>query len=361
MAKILAIGKAVPQHAHKQADLLAFFEKSYDLQESDRRKLAILIEKSAIAQRFSILPDYSLERDAWTFLPQSKNTSFPSIEQRMDLYKQFALGLSLQSIQNCLGETFSAKSITHLITVSCTGMSAPGLDLEIMEALGLDAHIFRTSVNFMGCYAAIHALKIGQMICATHPTARVMIVATELCSLHVQESFSIESAASNLLFGDGSAAILLSNEPGHDDALQLTHFYAQVQNNGKQDMSWALSSTGFLMTLSGYVPQLIEADIESLMAKALASRSLKKEDISHWCIHPGGRKIVDVIEKQLGLTPQNTASARAVLSQYGNMSSPTILFVLQEIMARLEAGPAHVFGVAFGPGLTMETFLASRP
>lgn len=239
-------------------------------------------------------------------------------------------------------------------------MSAPGLDLQLMDELDMQPTLFRTSVNFMGCYAAIHALKLGKMICDSSPEANVVIVATECCTLHFQKEFTPDQAASSLLFADGSAALLLSNCIAKEKSLQLKGFYSHVVQKGKADMAWQLSSKGFLMTLSGYIPQLIQEDIESLVEKALRQNKIRKEDITHWCIHPGGKRILDVIQKQLDLPDTALQPSRKILKQYGNMSSPTVLFVLKEMMDNLNGAPSHLLGMAFGPGLTLETFYATR-
>jgi predicted naringenin-chalcone synthase len=178
-------------------------------------------------------------------------------------------------------------------------MSAPGLDLQIAEALGLNANVFRTSVNFMGCYAAIHAMKIGKMICDTEAKANVVIVCTELCTIHFQQVYNADNAASSLLFGDGSAAILLSNSEKHTPSLRIKSFYSEVSTKGKEDMSWHISNDGFLMKLSSYIPQLIEEDIAGFVTRALEYASVSKNDITHWCLHPGGKKIIEVIQNKL--------------------------------------------------------------
>jgi predicted naringenin-chalcone synthase len=239
-------------------------------------------------------------------------------------------------------------------------MSAPGLDLEIMETLQLSPTLFRTSINFMGCYAAIHGLKLAKLICDTEPDAQVVLVATELCTLHFQQEYNLENASSSLLFADGSAAVLVNNNSTHPKALQIESFYSRVAFQGKKDMAWEISSQGFLMTLSGYIPQLIKEDIETLVSEALENKGLAVADIPYWCIHPGGKKIVDVIEQKLSLTSTQTKYAREILAGYGNMSSPTILFVLKEIMASEIKHNEKIFGIAFGPGLTMETFLCKK-
>lgn len=239
-------------------------------------------------------------------------------------------------------------------------MSAPGLDLQLMNEMRMMPNIFRTSVNFMGCYAAIHALKLSKMICDSTPNAKVVIVCTELCTLHFQKEFTEDNAASSLLFADGSAAVLVSDCLQSDNALSLRGFYSHVVQEGRSAMAWQLSSKGFLMTLSSYVPGIIGEDIRSLVKEVVAYHELTASDITHWCIHPGGKRILDVIEKQLELPGDALKYSREILRQYGNMSSPTVLFVLQDMMNSLGKLPAKILGMAFGPGLTMETFIAER-
>jgi predicted naringenin-chalcone synthase len=277
----------------------------------------------------------------------------------MKIFDKEALPLSISAIDECIEGFIQPEEITHLITVTCTGMSAPGLDLQIAEALNLSPNIFHTSINFMGCYAAIHALKLAKLICDTTPDANVVIADTELCTIHFQKEYTPDNAASSLLFADGSAAVLISNKIKTPQSISLKGFYSLVERKGKKDMAWKLSSKGFLMTLSGYVPQLIEEDISLLVMASLEHHHLNKNDITHWCIHPGGKKILKVIEQKLQLQKDDLCYSRKVLQAYGNMSSPTILFVLKEMLNNIY-GNAKVFGVAFGPGLTMETFLATK-
>jgi predicted naringenin-chalcone synthase len=331
----------------------------YELDSTEHRKLNFLYKHSGIKTRYSVVPDYSLPKAEWTFLPQNHEEDFPLLEQRMDIFSREALALSIKAINNCINGFIQPASITHLITVSCTGMSAPGLDLQITEAMELSPNIFRTSINFMGCYAAIHALKLAKMICDTTPNANVIIVDTELCTLHFQKKYTPDNAASSMLFADGCAAVLVSNFITYDNSISLKGFFSQVAFKGKNDMSWELSSQGFQMRLSGYIPQLIEEDIESLVNASLQQYQIEKNAITHWCIHPGGKKILQVIEQKLALQPTDLDCSRKVLAQYGNMSSPTILFVLKDMMEDM-ADNSTIFGVAFGPGLTMETFHAAK-
>lgn len=351
------MGTAVPEHKHNQTDILKFMQGVYALDAVENRKLKFLYNVSGIASRYSPIPDYSQLMPEWKFYPHNEALDpFPSLELRMEWYARHAVPLSVHAIRTCAEGVIHIQEITHLITVSCTGMSAPGLDLQVMELLDLPKQTYRTSLNFMGCYAAIHALKLADAICKTDPAARVMIVCTELCTLHFQRKPTSDNIASTLLFGDGSAAVLVTHDSFHLKGLQIRGFYSEVVAKGKGDMAWELSSTGFLMTLSSYVPELIEEDFEQLVQRALAQAGLHKDAVRQWCIHPGGKRILEAIQKSLSLGPEALQASYSVLQQYGNMSSPTLLFVLKELMQRRTAGP--VFAAAFGPGLTMETFTA---
>ena len=326
----------------------------------ENRKLKFLYQHSGIDYRYSAIPDYSRQVNDWKFYPQSENLEpFPSLEQRMELFAKYAGPLSVTAIRNCIAGSADDKEITHLVTVSCTGMSAPGLDLQVMELMGLPKNIYRTSVNFMGCYAAIHAMKIADTICKADKNAKVMIVCTELCTLHFQKEPSIDNITSSLLFGDGAAAVLVAHDKHKQKGLTLDHFYSEVIARGKKDMAWELSSSGFLMTLSGYIPELLEEDFSPLVSRALEKAGMNKTEISRWCVHPGGKRILDAIHKSLALTNGELNNCYSVLSDYGNMSSATILFVLKKIMEGPLNKNEKIFGAAFGPGLTMETFVAS--
>jgi predicted naringenin-chalcone synthase len=358
LSKIISIGTAVPTYCHQQADILQFMQTVYAATETDKRKLRFLYQQSGIRQRYSVMADYSRPTEDWKFYPQTENLEpFPSLEQRMMVFNKQAPLLSVDAIRDCLNHAHDPKKITHLITVSCTGMSAPGLDLQIVELLDLEKTIFRTSVNFMGCYAAIHALKIADAICKADPNANVLIVCTELCTLHFQREATADNITSSLLFGDGSAAILISGDENESEGLHIDSFYSEVIPKGKRDMAWELSSNGFLMTLSGYVPDLIEGDFEKIVNRALKKETISKDDVSHWCIHPGGKRILEAIHKSLGFTNGQLSASYKVLSEFGNLSSASILFVLKEMLDEKNE-IKKLFGAAFGPGLTVETFTA---
>jgi predicted naringenin-chalcone synthase len=363
MAKIVAIGTAVPKYGMGQMQIADFMEQLAGDDPAVKRKLRLLYERSGIQTRHSVVPDYNRSLGQRILYPQTPTLEpFPAIEQRMNLYQKFAAPLAYQAILDC-GIDLGTQPPTHLITVSCTGMSAPGLDLELVSLLNLPSSIERTSVNFMGCYAAVHALKLARAICNSRNDARVLVVSVELCTLHFQKTRSDDNLTANALFADGAAACWVVSD-GLADQLQSTHlvlehFYSEIIPDGKKDMAWQLSSTGFLMTLSAYIPQLIQSNIASLFQKALLQSAKHKKDISMWAIHPGGRKILEVIASQLMLEEEALAHSYEVLKAFGNMSSATILFVLKRFMDDQQSAGTG-FGAAFGPGLTLETFIFTK-
>ena len=357
------IGTAVPDFALNQMTIHAFMQQVLQKEGDDAKKLRLLYERSGIETRHSVIPDYGLGNIPRELFPPTDNLEpFPNLETRMQLFHQHATSLGAQAVFNAIPHFEKMKqTVSHLITVSCTGMSAPGLDIALIESLGLQTHIQRTSVNFMGCYAAVHAFKMAHDICIANAHAKVLIVDVELCTIHFQKSDDADNLTANALFADGAAACLISGEAGAlNKKNRLVGFYSEVHLDGKKDMAWQLSSHGFLMTLSAYIPQLIDANIETLIAHACKHYELKNlEDIGIWAIHPGGRKILDVISARLQLPTTVLRHSYEVLKNYGNMSSATIFFVLKRIIED-DSLSGNLFGVAFGPGLTMETFLMDK-
>ena len=362
MSKITSIATGNPPYAHSQESLFNFADKVYCTDAIESRKLKFLYRQSGIDTRYSVLRDFGVPADERSFFSERSDLEpFPDLEKRMKIYNETSVDLSVKTITSCIQDKIAAAEITHLITVSCTGMSAPGLDLQVMEAMNLAPGLQRTSVNFMGCYAAIHGLKLAHAFCCAYPDAKVIVVCTELCTLHFQKEITQNNMLSSLLFSDGCAAMLVQNT-SKEKGFNLNHFFSQVSFKGKADMSWQLSGKGFLMTLTGYVPELIKEDFDTLVGNALRPVGKTKADISHWCVHPGGKKILQVIEESMQLKKAELQYSHEVLREYGNMSSASIVFVLQKILTELKesgAATAEVFGAAFGPGLTMETFLAT--
>jgi predicted naringenin-chalcone synthase len=241
-------------------------------------------------------------------------------------------------------------AITHLVVASCTGFVSPGVDQIVARSLGLSGEVERIVVGFMGCYAGVTALKTAGHIVRSQPGARVLVVAVELCSLHLQEKAGLESMLAMAQFSDGAAAAIVSAE---GSGLALGQGLSAAIDQTDSLITWAIGDTGFAMTLSGEVPGRLA---QALAEPAVAGRILDGEDasaIGAWAVHPGGKSIVDAVERAFALPAEALAESREVLRCCGNMSSATILFVLEKIMARR---PATGVALAFGPGLAMEGF-----
>ncbi|MFA9212909.1 MAG: type III polyketide synthase [Candidatus Methylacidiphilales bacterium] len=355
MGFINKIGTATAPYKMLQKEVSSYMQNFYEIPFEEKRKIALMYERCGIETRYSAVPDYHQSLQENLLLPNNLQEPFPSIDKRMELFFKVAPPMCIDAVNNCLNNKDELKKITHLITISCTGMAAPGLDLILMEQLNLSNNTHRTSVNFMGCYAVFHALKMANAFCAENENHQVLVVSVELCTLHFQNKFTMDNIAANLLFADGAAAAIITSKPRHQHAIELNSFYSQVVLNGKADMAWHLSETGFLMTLSAFIPDLIKSGIGNLLNGVLAQAQLTKNDINNWAIHPGGRKIIETIKAELGLSLNDVAASFNVLKNYGNMSSATILFVLAQM--QLEERKGKVFACGFGPGLTLETLI----
>lgn len=277
--------------------------------------------------------------------------SFPSTADRMRRYEVEAPKLAFQAADQLGLDAAELGRITHVIVTTCTGFSAPGLDLQLVEHLGLAPSVERTVIGFMGCYAGINALKSARHIVRSEPEARVLILSLELCTLHLQETDDLEQVLSFLVFGDGAAATLVSADPV---GIALDRFHAVLVPETGGLITWHIREVGFDMYLSGQVPGAIGQGLKLTSDEILAG--LKPEDIDLWAIHPGGRSVLDAVEGALGLGPDALAASRHVLDNYGNMSSATIMFVLKHLLENGEAG-GRGCAMAFGPGLTAETML----
>ena len=361
MSFITAIGTANPINSFSQSALADFMERAMQLNNGEHRKLRAIFKATGIDTRFSVLEDYG-RNEHFTFYSNSKDFEpFPSTVQRLEVFRQQAHTLSHAAILNLLKSVpdFDVRTVTHLIVVSCTGMYAPGLDIDLVKSLGLSTTVQRTGINFMGCYAAFNALKIADSFCATNADAKVLIVCTELCSLHFQKEATQDNLLANALFADGSACILMEARTSRAVRLVPETFHSDLALDGEQDMAWTVGNLGFEMKLSTYVPETIKHGISKLTKTLLDKISKKISDVKYFAIHPGGKKILEVIEEELGISPEQNAPAYYILQNYGNMSSPTVLFVLQEIFRKIkpEDHGEHILSFAFGPGLTLESMV----
>lgn len=318
------------------------------------RFLRKLYPATAIDQRYSVLPDYACEPvERLLYDPEGDFSPEPSTAKRNDVFVGESNRLALESVRKLFAQQpdFDRNRVTHLITVTCTGFSAPGFDFFLIRELGLSPTVHRLSVGFMGCFAAFPALKTARDICVANPDARVLIVDIELCSLHFQQKRKLDVLVANALFADGAAAALVSAHPedSRGPSYALERFHSLIIDESENDMAWLIGETGFDMKLSSYVPALIEKNIGAVVSNLIGTDI---EEIDIWAIHPGGRDILDRAADTLGIDRSELGPSYDVLREYGNMSSVTIFFVLQKILADSREGT--VFAAAFGPGLTVE-------
>jgi len=347
------IGTAVPPH-----DIHAEFVDFGRTTALDGRTAALFDRMVALADiehRYAIFApgpkprDHVLDSEGFY-----RRGAFPSTSARMARYEPAALTLANQAIE-ALDIAQERSAITHLIVASCTGFTAPGLDFQIMRAVGLRESVERTIVGFMGCFAAVNALKLAAQIVRADPCSKVLVVNLELSSLHLQEDWRIEKLLSFLLFADGASACLVSAEP---HGIALGAFRAAVIPNSDSLITWHIGDRGFVMHLSGQVPGRIRRWLPAHGGSLLRDRT--SSDIALWAVHAGGRSILDSVQQAMLLPPHALDFSRGVLRDFGNMSSATLVFVLKRIMSD-PAATGDGMAMAFGPGLTVETFAFHRP
>lgn len=355
---ISSIGTAVPKFQIKQENVVQFLCSKMEVSSEEEKFLQRIYRATGIDYRYSVLPDYNMNNRVSTFFPEPSGGAYPSTSERMNLYQKNALPLALAAIDKCFSNSKSLNKddITHVITVSCTGMYAPGLDIEIINAIGLNSNTSRTAINFMGCYGAFSGMKVAEAFCKANPKAKVLLVCVELCSLHFQNELNRGNIISNALFSDGAAAVVIEGEAGSSHNIELCDFYCDLVPDTNKEMAWHIGDGGFEMVLDSYVPKLIGNGIKQFTKTILSRNMLKIEDIDYFAVHPGGLNILKACKEALFISTDKIQSSYDILRQYGNMSSATFIFVLEQVlMASNYKNKANIFGCAFGPGLTMES------
>ena len=349
---IISIGLASPGDPISQAEIARFMQTAHQLDELESRKLGFLYKMSGIETRHSVLDDFEKKdyRD-FSFFPQNKELSpFPGTKARMEIFQKEAPGLSLQASRTALDQAgVTPAQVTHLILVSCTGMLAPGIEMGLMNGLGIPDTAERFCLHFMGCYAAFSGIRLADKIIKAEPEAQVLLVSVELCTLHFQKEYTEDNLLANSLFADGAAAALIRKD---ESGLKINDYLSQVLREGEEDMAWGIGDFGFEMKLSKYIPNLLDHGIREL--SALFEKKFNFSKISHFAIHPGGKQILQKVQEAFGLAPEVNDHAMEVLRKFGNMSSATILFVLER-MIRDPQVSGDILSLGFGPGLTLET------
>ncbi len=354
---ILSIGTANPGSPIPQEQISRFMQLAHQLDERESRKLNFIYRQSGIKTRHSVLDDFRYEDPKeFSFFPKNEKLEpFPSTKDRMHLYQQTAFGIGKKAIENCLANTrLRPIDISHLVLVSCTGMYAPGLEIDLIHEMGFSPTTERYSIQFMGCYAAFNAIKLADRICDSDPQANVLILSVELCTIHFQKSYTEDNLIANAIFGDGAAAALISKSGG---GLRIKNYGSQIVKEGEQDMAWAIGDFGFEMKLSKYVPELLSKGIHNLMSYLEDKHQLSK--VVNFAVHPGGKQILQKVEEAFGIEEVQNNFSHDVLQEKGNMSSATILFVLEKWLKNSDKS-GDILAMGFGPGLTLETLLLEK-
>ena len=345
------LGTAVPAHEVEQARAAELTSRLSGHDAAQTRRLVALYRRAGVKTRRVALMDRLNLED----LAPGPDPLGPSTRARMEHYEQAAGPLALTASRQALqASAIEPGAITHLITVSCTGFHAPGFDMTLIQELGLNPGIARTHVGFMGCHGALNGLRVARAFAAAEPFARVLLCAAELCSLHFRFGWDAEQAVSNALFGDGAAALVGWNDrwpavkATDDRAWRAVASGSQVMPDTQDAMSWRIGDHGFTMTLSPQVAGQIEANLRPWLTGWLARHDLAIGDVGSWAVHPGGPRILDAVQSSLGLPPEALATSRAVLADSGNMSSPTVLFIIDRL--RRAAATLPCVSLGFGPG-----------
>lgn len=358
------IATLVPEFSVKQSSIRDKMKQYMGGDPLSRRIIHRIYSKSGIETRHAVIEDFQSNGREELFFKDDGSLGDPTTQVRNDIYTKHAKSLFTGVAKKLLLANSSVKkeNVTHVITVSCTGFFTPDPPYFIIKELGLSDSTQRFHIGFMGCFAAFPAFNLAHSICKADCDANVMIVSTELCSLHFQDSNETDQLVAASVFADGAAGALVSAaKPKQTPAFRLENFHTSLVDHSEDDMAWIIGNTGFEMVLSRSIPDIIEENLEPSVTPLLEDYNRNFADIDHWAVHPGGRAILDRVEGQLQLQPEQIAPSRHVLSQYGNMSSATILFVLEELLnSPSQAADERTLAMAFGPGLTIESALLTK-
>lgn len=364
-ARIVSIGTAVPPTKIPQEQIRDLFASQPRIDRLARRRIHAVFDAASIECRHTVLtelaaPDAPREDDDLVFVDASGTLLSPPTGARNALYTRFAPDLSADAARRALTDAaVPASAITHVVTVSCTGFFAPGPDYRLVRDLGLATTVERYHLGFIGCAAALPALRLAARITHSQPGAVVLVVCAELCTLHVRSSTDPQQIVASSVFADGAAAAIVTGETdvGRPGGLDLVRFGTALTGEGEKDMVWTIGDHGFEMVLSAEVPRIIGREIRGAVERFIGDDVMPEV----WAVHPGGRSVLDRVEAGLELPGEALDVSRSVLRDFGNMSSATILFILRAMLGDDSIGDgARIAGLAFGPGLTVESALLTK-
>ncbi|MFP4190736.1 MAG: type III polyketide synthase [Candidatus Hydrogenedentota bacterium] len=362
-AVLLGLGVGLPSYSADRQESVAYGRMLSCATDEQHRLLPALYRMVGVRRRYSVIleapSDCATERQSFYPPPNGPDDKGPTVGTRMQRYATEAGPLAETASRAALTDArCAAESITHLVTVSCSGFAAPGIDHALIERLGLPSTVERVNVGFMGCHGALNGLRVAKGLAADAGSgARILLCAVELCSLHYHYGWDPEQVVANALFADGAAAAVVGADgtPAYEQAWRVHATGSCLIPNSEDAMTWRIGDHGFEMTLSARVPELIADNLPGWIASWLDKHGLALTDIASWAVHPGGPRILNAVDKCLGLGDGALDVSRSVLRDYGNMSSPTTLFILKQFRDAAAETPCVALG--FGPGLTAEAVL----
>ncbi|HXH35419.1 MAG TPA: type III polyketide synthase [Plantibacter sp.] len=364
---VRSIGTAVPPTILRQDEIRDVFRDQPDRSRLAQRLIGAAFDGSAIETRHTVIDEFDgvdTSLAAVYYDADRRLVLAPPTGARNDTYIEHAPPLLLEAARRALDAApgITAADVTHVVTASCTGFFAPGPEYVLVRDLGLPATTERYHLGFQGCFAAFPALRAAQAFCDARPDAVVLVVCVELCSIHLRSSDDPDVILASSVFADGAAAAVVSARPGDPAApvLEFDGWSTALVPDGESDMAWTIGDHGFEMVLSAAVPKLIGEHLESALEPLLATvdGDVSLDAIDRWAVHPGGRSILDKVQQRLGLSDDLLEPSRAVLREQGNMSSATVLFILQRLLEGASPGTdERICALAFGPGLTIESAL----
>jgi len=368
--RILGLGLTTPPHDAAQAQLAASTELRCATNDLQRGKVQRIFAGTTVQRRGSVLLANGdgrggadpADRLGDAYPPShDEEDGGPTVAQRMAWYEERALPMTADAAKQALDDAgLAAGEIAQVVIVSCTGFAAPGLDVRLIDAIGLRPRVGRTTVGFMGCHGALNGLRVAEALAKARPGAAVLLCCVELCTIHFQYGYDAQHIVANALFADGAAALVArapretaGGETGAaGTAPRLIDQASTIVPDSAEAMTWRIQDHGFRMTLSPRVPGLVQRHLPGFVEPWLARHGLSTADVAGWVIHPGGPRVITAVESALGLPTHAGDASRAVLAAHGNMSSPTVLFILRRLMRQEVRGP--VVMLAFGPGLVVE-------
>jgi len=358
LTKIIAIASQGGAHRITMEELGQYVKKTYGEKSLSSRKFGFLVRENSIAFKNSVIPDFiPLYENPILFTAVNPN---PSTKERMQIFDQKAIGLSTDVSNVALQKAnLSPKDVTHIISTTCTGLSAPGLELQLTQALGLNHNVVKYGINFMGCYAAFHAIRLADTIMKSAPESKILVVCTELCSLHYRLDDCDDNLLSTYLFSDGCAAAIISNDTSSSSYFNVVDTHSVLIPEGKDDMAWNVGNHGFEMVLHKNIPMYLRQNLASVYQSFLTKNKIDSHQVAKFAIHPGGKNILKAFESAIQIDSLDLAESYEILSNYGNMSSATVLFVLEKMLYDASKD-AYVYTAAFGPGLTVEGALLQK-